>query len=492
MEELQREEELKKTEKAKRTFYRAWGIIGIVVIVAGIGYVLRILSTPLSIVMWATLFVFILRSPVAFFESKGIPRVWGTAISYIVMFAVLSVLVAIMFSPTDGIGEQAENFIASIPGWATNVADWINANYDQYAHMFDETTVREWLDSFLSSMSAWANELASASATSILDFTSGLANSLMIIIFGLIVAFWILMELPAMGREFRRMVPDRFSDDVEMLYLTVTQAMGGYVRATLVVCLSIGVACGLVFGIASVPNAAVLALIAAVLNVIPVVGHWIGLFLVTGIALFSGPITAVIVFVSTLIIQEIVYMLIQPKLMSNSVDVHPALVIVAMFIGSSAGTALAGIVGSIVGMLISIPVAAILKSLFVYYYERGTDRQLVSEDGVFFKGTPQHDQADDTKPDAMADAVAPVHRAEASVTSSFVPWFTGRMPVDLSYDGEESEEPHASAGLTGKLTERIRGRHAADTQNADDSGLDIHVTDAQIVDEERRNRHTGR
>ena len=53
-------------------------------------------------------------------------------------------------------------------------------------------------------------------------------------------------------------------------------------------------------------------------------------------------------------------------------------------------------------MLASIPLVAVFKSIFVYYFEKRTGRQLVAVDGVFFKGTP----AREGTVDPMGDAVS--------------------------------------------------------------------------------------
>jgi hypothetical protein len=73
-------------------------------------------------------------------------------------------------------------------------------------------------------------------------------------------------------------------------------------------------------------------------------------------------------------------------LMSDSVDIHPVLVILGLTCGSAIGATMAGLAGSILGMLASIPLIAAAKALFVYYYERNTGRRIVAPDGVFFKG----------------------------------------------------------------------------------------------------------
>ena len=84
-------------------------------------------------------------------------------------------------------------------------------------------------------------------------------------------------------------------------------------------------------------------------------------------------------------------------------DIHPALTLIALVAGSAIGGAMSGFTGSLVGMLASIPAVAVMKSVFVYYFEKQTGRQLVAEDGVFFQGTPRSDGS----LDPIADATSP-------------------------------------------------------------------------------------
>ena len=194
--------------------------------------------------------------------------------------------------------------------------------------------------------------------------------------------------------------------------------------------------CGAGFWVIGIPNAAALGLITGVMNIIPVVGPWIGGAAAAVVGLFVSPWAAVLALVLTIFVQQFVYTFISPKIMSDSVDVHPALVIVALFVGSAVGGAMAGLIGSVVGMLLSIPFAAIAKSVFVFYYEKRTGRQVVAEDGVFFKGTPTRLASDESLPDAVADAVAP---ARPKTASPFAP-----SSILARLRGEKAAAPHDS------------------------------------------------
>lgn len=392
-----------KTEKAKRGFLTVWTIVGGILLTGVAVYLFNILSVPVGIILWATIIVFCLRTPVNKLEKLGVSRVVGTTIAYVIMFVALALVGLLMFSPAFGVGDQFTSLIESIPSYVQTIAAWGNDLYTRYADVLSNDTVQGWLNDALKAVGDWASTFARNSANGVVAIGTGVVNSFVAVGFALVVAFWILMELPDLGRECQRLIGPKRRDDMQMLHLTFTRVMGGYIKGTLLQCAVIGVGCGVLFGVIGIPNYAALGGIAGLLNIIPIVGPWLGGALAAIVGVFASPWIAVIALVGTIAIQQIVYTFVSPKIMANSVDVHPALTIIALMAGSAIGGAMSGFMGSLVGMLASIPAVAVAKAVFVYYFEKRTGRQLVSEDGVFFQGTPSLDGSIDP----IADATSP-------------------------------------------------------------------------------------
>lgn len=390
-------------EKTKRRFLTVWTLVGAILLTGVLVYLINTLSVPVGIVLWATIFVFCLRGPVNKLESMGVPRTWGTAIAYVLMFVVLTLVGLLMFSPAFGVGEQFTSLIESIPGYVQDIMNWSTSLYDRYADVLQNDTIQQWTNDALEAVGAWATSFARESASGVVALGTGVINSFVAIGFALVVAFWILMELPALGRECTRLIGPKHREDMEMLHVTFTRVMGGYIKGTLLQCAVIGVACAVLFGVLGIPNYAALGGITGLLNIIPIVGPWLGGGLAAVVGVFVSPWIALFALAGTIIIQQIVYTFVSPKIMANSVDVHPALTLIALMAGSAIGGAMSGFIGSLVGMLASIPAVAVAKSVFVYYFEKRTGRQLVSTDGVFFKGTPPTDGT----LDPIADATSP-------------------------------------------------------------------------------------
>ncbi len=403
MDPEQNEREQAKALKARRRFLTVWTIVGAILLTGVLVYLFNLLSVPVGIVIWSVVIVFCLRGPVNKLEKLGVPRLAGTAIAYVLMFVVLALVGLLMFSPAFGVGDQFTNLIQSVPGYIQTIANWGNDLYARYADVLQNDTVQGWITDAFNALVAWASTFARDSASGVVAIGTGVVNTFVALGFALVVAFWMLMELPDLGRESERLVGPKHREDLEMLHVTFTRVMGGYIKGTLLQCAIIGVGCVVLFGVIGIPNYAALGGIAGLLNIIPIVGPWLGGALAAVVGVFVSPWIALVELLGTIAIQQIVYTFVSPKIMANSVDVHPALTLIALMAGSAIGGAMSGFTGSLVGMLASIPAVAVAKSVFVYYFEKRTGRQLVAKDGVFFQGTP----ADGDAVDPIADAIAP-------------------------------------------------------------------------------------
>lgn len=427
-----------KTDKARRRFLNVWTIVGAIALTWVVVQLLNILSVPVAIVIWTTIIVFVLRGTVNKLEEIGINRTVGTAIGYVIMFAVLALVAFLLFSPGVGMNTQFANLVENVPVYVQGISDWANDMYARYAYMLEDESVRAFVTDVQASAMDWAGDFAKNSASGAIAFGTGLANAFMAIGFALVVAFWILMQLPQLGRECKRLVGDAHAEDLEMLHITFTRVMGGYIKGTLLQCAIIGVACGILFAVLGIPNSMALGGITGILNIIPIIGPWLGGGLAAIVGIFVSPLVAVIAILGTIVIQQFVYTFISPKIMSDSVDIHPALTLIALMAGSALGGAMGGLPGSLVGMLTSIPAVAVAKSVFVYYFEKRTGRRLVSKDGVFFLGTPSSSEDGDA-PNPIADATSP--------------------HPDGSAEFERAEKKRAeNAENRRKIRERLRGK----------------------------------
>lgn len=403
-------EEAAKHARAQRRFYNL-GSVACAAALSGVAvFLLQILAIPVGIVLWTGVFIFILRTPVDFLERHGVKRGLGTAIAYVALFVAVGLVSFLVFSPQFGISAQINGLIQKMPEYLSSASAWLTDMYARYSSILESDDVQQMAAGIMDSVIDWSKGVASQSASGVVAAGSVLVNICVTVGFAVVISFGVIAELPQITREFGRMVSPKRQEDYYMLRATLTRVMGGYLKGTLVQCVVIGVGCAILYTVLGVPAPAALAIIAGVLNIIPIVGPWIAGCLALVITVFSSPLTALIAFLGTIAVQQVVYTFVSPRVMGKSVDIHPAFTFIALMSGSALGGAMGGLLGALVGALLSIPAVAFAKSVFVYYFEKRTGRRIVASDGVFFKG----DAAPSAPADPLRDAVCPSADDEGS------------------------------------------------------------------------------
>jgi predicted PurR-regulated permease PerM len=177
-------------------------------------------------------------------------------------------------------------------------------------------------------------------------------------------------------------------------------------------CLCTGTLAFIAYSILGISYPLVLALFTGLMVFIPFIGPTIAWILAGLIGLLYSPITALLAAVLTIASQLINDNLIQPRVMGGNVELHPAMILVMIFIGFA--------LGGIFGMICAIPLAAAAKSIFVYYFEKKTGRQLVSEKGALFKGhpSPRTDPAADASDGQLPGKLSKVFSLKKKVVAA--------------------------------------------------------------------------
>ncbi|NMA49153.1 MAG: AI-2E family transporter, partial [Tissierellia bacterium] len=113
--------------------------------------------------------------------------------------------------------------------------------------------------------------------------------------------------------------------------------------------------------IIGIPYALTIGLLAAITNIIPYFGPWLGGILPTVLAFIEKPIMTLWAIGLIVVVQQIESTLITPRIMSKSVGIHPLLIIFSvLFFGSLFG---------IIGMILGVPMMATLLLIFGYIKE---------------------------------------------------------------------------------------------------------------------------
>lgn len=142
---------------------------------------------------------------------------------------------------------------------------------------------------------------------------------------------------------------------------TVDDTFHKYIKGQLLEACIVGVLSGAVLYFIGIDYALIIGIIAGICNMIPYIGPVVGTVLAIVMSLLSGqPITALWATIGMIVVQQIDNNFLAPKIVGDSVGLHPVFTMLAIIIG--------GNLGGLIGMLIAVPVAASFKILISKWY----------------------------------------------------------------------------------------------------------------------------
>ena len=200
----------------------------------------------------------------------------------------------------------------------------------------------------------------------VVGFMSGIKDSASTALFSVLFFVYFLLDAPKLrvywGRAVRCMWTQKANNRLTAVYRDVDSVFSGYIRGQFTDALVMASMVSVAFSIIGIKYGVLIGVIAGLGNLVPYLGPVLGY----GLTLLSGAISGdlkkmVIGLVVIAVIQAIDGAVINPKLLSSSIEVHPMLVILALIIGSK--------IGGLGGMLLSVPCAALVKVWFERYID---------------------------------------------------------------------------------------------------------------------------
>lgn len=374
---------------------RVWTVVGGIVIAIAVLNVLGALAPVIEFLAVGSLIAFIESPIVNALERKGVPRAAG---AFIGLVAVILILFCVIMVIAPIFVDQVLEVLSRLPSQLRSLGDWAV----QIAQDFEAISKSSWaneLDSMFQSLaniaSSYVTQLAGDVGRGLFPILSGFASQLFIFFLGLVLAYWLALDYPKIHREVGTIVGEERETSYRFMVAILSRSVGGYMRSMVITSFVNGVLAFIGLLIAGHPYAALMGVLTGLLHLIPVLGPWISAFAATLLALFYSPVLAIWTLIICMVAQNVTDNVVSPKVMQSSVQIHPAMNLAALVVGST-------LMGAI-GMVVAIPLCAALKGLFVFYFEKSTGRALVAYDGAIFQGTPFRD--DDGEPVPAFDAL---------------------------------------------------------------------------------------
>ena len=287
----------------------------------------------------------------------GASRVLAILLIYVAALAVLAGVLALTVPPTY---RQATEFVDSVPELYSRARATVEGWSADYASRVPED-VRERIEGTLESGSS----VLIAAFKGVVARTVGAVSNTLTTVIGLAIVpfflFYLLKDREAAVEGFYTLLPPAAQRHTQNVIAIANQVLGAYVRAQLTLAVVVGTFVFLGLFLLGIKFSALLGLVAGFTELVPVIGPLLGAIPGVLVTLATSPGDLLWVVLLYVVIQLVENALLVPRIQSQAVDIHPAMIMVILVVSSEA----AGLPGVIVG----VPLAAVAKNVFRYFYD---------------------------------------------------------------------------------------------------------------------------
>lgn len=340
------------TPAAKVSFWA-----GFVLLFAGFLWLFNNILTPFIL---GIVIAYLLNPIVVKFSRRNIPR-WATALIILTLFFGILALLFILVAPMAF--RQAQMLVEQIPNYIQNILDYLSP----YLTWIQDRVGDDYIQQI--------NDYLKGSAGKVVGVTGGIVGGIATggkVVVGLfttlaltpLVAFFMMKEWPAIVRWVEGLYPRQHAVLIRSLLKKIDMKVAGFIRGQISVAFILGVIYAIALTVADLDYGFLIGLGAGIFSIIPLVGSTLGLIVAAAVSWFQAgdPVYTGIIAAIFLGGQFIEGNFLSPKIVGDSVGLHPLWVMFALLAGGS--------LFGIVGMLIAVPMAAVVGVLGGFLIDR--------------------------------------------------------------------------------------------------------------------------
>jgi predicted PurR-regulated permease PerM len=342
----------------------------LLVAVVVVGALLWIASDAVRPFVVGLLFVYLLDPPVRWLVARGLRRTLAILLVYAVSIVLVVELINLTITP---LVNELVRFLQDLPSLATSLQDQVARVSELYARLEIPGVVRDWIDRAIGSI-AQGSGVPVVDLAVLFPLVTG-AGSIVGAVFGYLLlpvwVFYLLKDRVALAEAFDKSLPAGWRFDAWAVIRIVRRLFGQWVRAQLILGLTVGVFTfvGLivlsrlvdpVFG----RYAVLLSVTAGILELLPIIGPIISAVPAVLLAATAGlePVVAAILLYT--LVQQVENNVLVPKIQGDAIQMHPALVMFAIIIG--------GAIAGLLGAILALPITAAGRDVVRYLFRRSS------------------------------------------------------------------------------------------------------------------------
>ena len=293
-------------------------------------------------------------------EAVKAPR-WLATTLVLLGFFVVFVLVLIILAPV--IQSQIVGLIAALPGYADAIEEALTPIFETMRAQISEeelTRLRNSVGQYVGSAVGWIGALIGGvwrGGMAILDLIS-------LLVITPVVAFYLLRDWDRMTAKIDGLLPRPYAETIRGLVAEIDQSLASFIRGQGMVCAILGIFYAIGLTVVGLNFGLLVGLGAGLVSFIPYVGSVSGFVVATGIAVFQFDQPSMWLVVAGVFVvgQAIEGNFLTPKLVGESVGLHPVWVLFALLAGGS--------LFGFTGLMLAVPVAAIIGVMVRFFIGR--------------------------------------------------------------------------------------------------------------------------
>ena len=282
---------------------------------------------------------------------------------------IFGTLFAVVFMMLPSLRKSCDEFIQNIPVYVEEIG-WWGAGVVQFAAKYNIVLPEYAIDSdlLIEKVTALISDEKSGILTVTWDAATSVLSVLVEVFLGLVFALYLLAKKEVVAAHLKKLVvtvlPQKKAQRLLSIASLTNQTFTNFVSGQLTEAVIIGVLCFFGMLILRIPYAGAVSVFVAVTALVPMFGAWIGGGLGAFLILLAEPGKALWFIIFLLVLQQVEGNLIYPKVVGKSVGLPGLLVLMAVTIGGEAF--------GILGVLFSVPVCAVLFSLYLEFMKKAS------------------------------------------------------------------------------------------------------------------------
>jgi len=354
-------------------------IVMLLLMVGLVAFFIRILPV-FGLFIFSFIFAFLLFPMVEWLTERRVNRVVAILIVFVIIFGFLFGIGAAIFPV---VIDQAIAVLDKIPDWYQQGIYHLEVFRDYLnTQGFQPEDVQNYIAEITPTIHGWALGLGENIASGATVAVSWIVTALIVPI----IVFYLLLDARRIHANIIGFAPRRTAAEIQRLLNRLSEMLNGYIRGLLKLSFFMFAVTTIAAWVFGVKHALLLGVLAAIAEVLPIIGPIIALVPAMAITYFDPSnhgllagvtinwVRALIILAFYMALQYVESNIMVPKIMGRDLNLHPLTVILALLIGAY--------LGGFFGVILSLPVAACLKVIFEIYYPPFIQRieDLVTQD----------------------------------------------------------------------------------------------------------------